>query len=560
MSLTTLGRKKRSSSNLWLPIIAAFLCIFGAIAIAIISTVLSEPEADEESGVTVEYGLTFLPSGFDPHLNRSVELGIPFFSIYDTLIYRHPQTFEFIPGLAERWEISPDNLTYTFYLRQDVTFHDGTPFDANAVGVTFDRITDTSDPETISQKARVMLGAFEGGSYSGYTIVDEFTIQINLSTPYAPLLDALSQPYFGIASPTAISNTQRTTYQFNQVGTGPYKLDEFIPGDRIVLVRNDGYAWGPPYYTEANENSIDRYVFRFYTDPDTRRVALEANDIQVIGELPPTDAERLLNNRDAQLLTQALPGQPLQFFFNTQQFPTNDQQIRQAILSATNREAIVQTVFFEDFSPVAYGPLTASMPFYSPSVQDFYGYSPEIAQTLFANAGVFDSDEDNVLDREGRPLEIKVVFMGFGFLPEVTQLLQSQWREIGLEIELVQVASFGDLLAYTESGDYNLLAFQDFGTDPSVINRFFLSNGDSNWTGYADTELDNWLLQAVERSEPEARQQLYNDIQARIMDQALILPIRDNVNLVGWSQSLDGLIFAAQGWWPLLTNIQTVDR
>lgn len=558
MSLTSLGRKQRSGSNIWLVVLGIVLCIVGAIGVAIIATVLSESEVDEEGGIT--YGLTFLPSGFDPHLNRSVELGIPFYSIYDTLIYRHPQSFEFIPGLAERWEVSSDGLTYTFYLRQDVTFHDDTEFNANAVAVTFDRITDTSDPNTISQKARVMLGAFEGGPYAGYTIVDDYTIQIQVSSPYAPLLDALSQPYFGIASPTAIANTERTTYQFNQVGTGPYKLEEFIAGDRIVLERNEDYAWGPAYYTEFNDNSIDRYIFRFYEDPDTRRIALEAGDVDIIGELAPTDAERLLNNRDAQLLTQSLPGQPLQFFFNTQQFPTNNLQIRQAILSATNREAIVQTVFFEDFSPVAYGPITATTPYYTSEVQDFYGYSPEIAQTLFNNASVSDSDEDGILDVEGRPLHLKVVFMGFGFLPEVTQLLQSQWREIGLEVELIQVASFNDLLSYTESGDYNLIAFQDWGTDPSIINRFYLSNGDSNWTGYTDTELDNWLMQAVERSEPETRQQLYTNIQLRIMDQALILPIRDNVNLIGWSQNLDGLVFAAQGWWPLLTNIQAVEQ
>jgi peptide/nickel transport system substrate-binding protein len=560
MSLTSIGRKTRTRSNLWLPIIGIVACIAGAIILAILSTILSEPETDDKNGITVEYGLTFLPSGFDPHLNRSVELGIPFYSVYDTLIYRHPQTFEFIPGLAERWEISPDGLTYTFFLRHDVTFHDNTRFDANAVGVTFDRITDTSDPATVSQKARIMLGAFEGGPYAGYSLVDDYTFQIQLSTPYAPLLDALSQPYFGIASPTAVANTERTTYQYNQIGTGPYKLAEFIPGDRIVLERNEDYSWGPPYYTEHNDHSIERYVFRFYENPNTRRIGLEAGDIDIVGELPPNDAERLLNNRDAQLLTPTLPGQPLQFFFNTQQFPTNDIKIRQAILSATNREAIVQTVFFEDFSPVAYGPITTSMPYYTNEVENFYGYSPEIAQTLFSSAGVVDSDEDSILDVEGRPLQLKVVFLGTSFLPEVTQLLQSQWREIGLDVELVQVASFGDLLAYTESGDYNLIAFQDWGTDPSIINRFYLSDGDSNWTGYTDTELDNWLLQAVERSEPETRQQLYTNIQLRIMDQALILPIRDNVNLIGWSQDLDGLVFAAQGWWPLLTNIQSVDR
>ncbi len=145
--------------------------------------------------------------------------------------------------------------------------------------------------------------------------------------------------------------------------------------------------------------------------------------------------------------------------------------------------------------------------------------------------------------------------MGFGLLPEVTQLLQSQWLEIGLEVELVQVAGFVDLVEHAQTGDFNLLAFNDFGTDPSFLNRFFLSDGDTNWTGYADSELNDWLLEATRTTDASARQELYASAQRRIMDQALVLPIRDYVNLNGFSSDIDGLIYAAQGWWPLLTNL-----
>lgn len=547
MSLMELRPQRRSRRGLWFLPLGIFLCSVAAVGVALISTVLSDEKQDDSTKRTITYGLTFLPSGFDPHINSSAELGIPFYSVYDTLVYRHPQTFDFIPGLAETWDISPDGLVYTFHLRTDVTFHDGTPFNADAVAVTLDRVFAA---ETGSLKALALLGP-----YVGYVIVDEYTIQIQLTEPYAPLLDGLSQPYLGIASPTALANTTNADYQYHQVGTGPFRLVEFVPGDRIVLERNSDYAWGPPYYSAYGDDSIERVIFRIYEAPETRRPALEAGDVQIMGELPPTDAELLRGNQNFKLVQVAIPGQPLQFYFNTQEFPTDDLLVRQAILYATNRESIVGTIFFDQFSPTAYGPLTAVTPFYDPEMRSLYTYSPEQARTFFGRGGVTDDDEDGTLDKLGAPLSIKVVFMGTGSLPDVAQLMQSQWREIGLESELIQVGSFNDLMGYVESGDYNLLAFVDYGADPALLNRYFLSNGDRNWTGYGDPELDGWLLEASRTLDREVRRTLYSNVQHQIMNQALILPIRDYVNLNGSASNIDGLIFTAQGWWPLLTNL-----
>ncbi len=534
----------------WLPFLGVFICVISAVGLAIVLTILSEAaDADNEDTDqnTIVYGLTLLPSGFDPHIHRSAELGIPLYSVYDTLIYRHPQTHDFVAGLAEDWEISADGLRYTFFLRQDVSFHDGTRFDANAVGVTLDRI---AAEETRSSKALPLLGP-----YQGYAILDEHTIQIILAEPYSALLDALSQPYLGIASPTALANHNDATYQYHQVGTGPFRMVEYVNGDRFVVERNPDYNWGPRYYSDYTDSSVDRVIFRFYEQPSTRRIGLEAGDVDLVGELPPTDAELLLRNQDYRLHLQPIPGMPLQFFMNTQRFPTSELGVRQGLLYATHRETIVSTIFFDQFNPTAYGPLSASTLYYDPTVQDLYQHSLEQAETYFATAGVTDSDGDSILDIEGRPLELKIVFMGFGFLPEVAQLIESQWREVGLEVELVQVGSFATLMEYARNGDFNLIAFNDFGFDPSLLNRYYLSSGDSNWTGYADPELDAWLVEAAQSIDPAVRQPLYTNIQKRIMDQALVLPIRDYVNIVGVRSDIDGLVYAAQGWWPLLTNL-----
>lgn len=550
--METRQRNTRPRLGLWFPLLAIFVCACLAIGLAIASTLLSEEEA-EDVETEIVYGLTLSPSGIDPHINASAELGLPLYSVYDTLIYRHPQTFEFVAGLAETWSVSPDGRVYTFSLRDDIKFHDDTAFDANAVGVTLDRIVDTADPQTTSQKARFMLGPY----YEGYVILDSFTIEIRLTEPYPALLDALSQPYFGIASPTALANIARSTYQMQQVGTGPYKMVDFIPDNRIVLERNPDYAWGPIFYADvADEPAIERITFLFFEDPETRRLALEAGDVDIIGEIPPHDAEILRGNQEFSFVAQPIPGQPLQFLFNTTATPTDDLNLRKALLYITNRETIVETVFRRDLSPVAYGPLSASTPFYDSGMTSYYNYDPQQAETFFGAAGYTDSDEDGILDKNGQPMQIKMVIAGWGFLPDVAVLMQSQWREVGVDLEIKQVPGYGALLDVANSGEFHLLAFNSFGTDPVFLDSYYMSDGVNNYMGYQDTELDGWLLQASQATDTVQRNEFYRLVQNRIMDQALILPIRDYTSVVGWSTALDGVIFAPQGWWPLLNNLE----
>jgi len=527
-----------------LGVLIVMVCLAGAV-VALLA--LRAGLDDEDDGNRIVYGLTLNPSGLDPHIHISNELGIPFYSVYDTLVYRHPQTMDFVPGLAERWEMAPDGLSWTFTLRRDVTFHDGTPFNAQAVAANLDRIT---DPDLASGKALALLGP-----YTGYTVVDDYTITLHLSEPYAPLLDGLSQVYLGIASPTALREYSKNTYQWHQVGTGPYRLEEVVPGDRIILRRNPDYAWGPVFYAEATDQSVDTVEFRFYTDPATRSLALESGAVQMIGELLPTDVELLLGNTQLRVFRVPIPGQPQQFFFNVKRAPTDELAVRQALLYATNRTEIVDAVF-QGQSPVAHGPLTAVTPFYDPAVEALYPFDPAFAQSLLQGAGYGDSDGDGIWDRDGEPLRLTMVFASWNQTPEVAQLIQSEWRDIGIEVELIRVPDFPTLRSYALEGDFNLIAFYDSGVEASLLNQFYMTGGANNWSGFSDPELDGWLHEAVRQVDADARAALYSSVQQRIMEQAVVLPIRDYVNLNGTTAKLEGVIFSAQGWWPLLRNLQ----
>lgn len=495
------------------------------------------------AGGRLVYGLTLSPSGIDPHINASSELGIPLTSVYDTLVYYDPTTEKFISGLAERWEVSDDELVYTFYLRQDVAFHDGDPFDAEAVYFNLERIT---SPDVASQKARFMLGPYERTE-----VVDEYTVRIYLSEPFAPLLDALSQVYLGMASPAAVEKWG-DEYQLHQVGTGPFTFAEYAPGDHLLLRRNPDYDWGPALY-EHDAAQVDEIEFRFFTDPATRSPALETGEADVMGEIPPQDGARLEANDDFRVEAVAPPGVPLMLLMNTTRAPLDDISVRQALLYATDRSAIVSTIF-HDTSPTAYGPLTAGTWGYDPAVQSYYAHDPARAAALLDEAGWTDSDGDGLRDREGEPLMLDLYLMSWGYMPEVGQLLAAQWTELGIGVNS-QIVSYPEALEVGGEGRHHLMPFSLSSSDPDLLRKFFHSQATFNWAKTNDPELDAWLEEAARVSDRTQRAALYSSVQQRVMEQALIIPIRDYVNLNGVSNRVQGLRFDGRGWFPWLIDV-----
>ncbi len=495
---------------------------------------------------SIVYGLTLAPSGIDPHLNASAELGIPLTSVYDTLVFQDPASGEFVPGLAERWTISDDGLTYTFDLRDDVTFHDGTPFNADAV---LANIEYTTDPDNHSFKAALMLGPLKSVDK-----LDEYSVEFRLEKPYAPLLDALSQVYLGMASPLALETWGPSEYQFHQVGSGPYRFVEYVPNDHLTIARYDDYDWAPSIY-DQDRASIETIVFRFYEDPATRALALESGEVDVIGEVPHVDATRLDSSADFDLLPIAIPGQPLQFLFNTQLSPTDDVRVREALISAVDRSAIVSTVFGA-YSPVANAPLSAVTKGYTPEAP-FPDYDPERAADLLDAAGWRDVDGDGIRSLENQTLQIHIVAPSWGSNSEVAQLLRAAWENVGASVELEVAPGFGPLNEAQAAGTYHLIGINLFDSDPDLLRSFYTSDGFYNWTGYTDAELDGLLTQAAEATlDSGLRLELYAAAITRIRDQALLIPIRDYVNLVVTNNRLQGLHFSAQGWFPLLIDMK----
>jgi peptide/nickel transport system substrate-binding protein len=172
-------------------------------------------------------------------------------------------------------------------------------------------------------------------------------------------------------------------------------------------------------------------------------------------------------------------------------------------------------------------------------------------------AGWRDEDGDGTRSRENQPLQIHIVAPSWGSNSEVAQLLRAAWETVGASVELEVAPGFGPLNEMQAAGEYHLIGINLFDSDPDLLRSFYASDGFYNWTGYADSELDALLTQAAEAAlDPELRWELYAAAATRIRDQALLIPIRDYVNLVVTNNRIQGLHFSAQGWFPLLIDLK----
>lgn len=495
------------------------------------------------SAETLSYGLTLAPTGIDPHLNASVELGIPLSSVYDMLVFQQDNG-TFVPGLAKTWEISEDGVTYTFTLREDVIFHDGEPFNAQAVVENVDYIL---NPDHLSQKAASMLGPLQS-----VQAVDEFVVVFQLETPFAPLMDTLSQVYLGMASPKALQKWGSQEYQFHQVGTGPYRFIEYVPNDHITLQRYPDYAWAPDIY-QNQVASIERIEFRFYEDPATRSIALESGEVDIIGEVPPNAAKRLEGTDNFNVHAVPVPGQPLQFFLNTRQDPTTDPTVREALVIGIDRERIVETIF-GSYSPTATGFLSASTPGYT-DLSSMLAYDPQRAEKLLDQSG-WTRGDDGIRKNQDVPMRVSLVAPTWGSNPEVAQLVKTAWEELGIQVELQIAPGFGNLKEIQDSNEYNAIGLNFFGSDPDLLRPSFASQGLYNWSQVDDETIDEFLRMGVEAGHLlTERQTYYDEFTEHAGTSWLLLPIRDYVNIVLSQNRVEDLHFSPQGWFPYLIDV-----
>lgn len=343
--------------------------------------------ATPKQGGTLVFGRGGDSVGLDPAYETDGNSFMVCDNVFEALVAYADESTSLEPGLAESWDISADGKTYTFHLRKGVKFHDGTPFNANAVvfsigrmmkvpnlkfiGDGFDVPPQERPPEYwVSMEMDDTIGAIEA--------VDEYTVVFKLLRVEAPFLANMGMDFADIISPSAFLKNPKEFLR-NPVGTGPFKFVQWVSDDKIVLAKNSDY-WdktGGPY--------LDKLIFRCIPENSVRFLELKMGNIHVCQFPNPADIQLAEKDKNLQLIAQ--PGMNIGYlsFNHTKEPWKSNVNLRKAVAHALNRKAIVDNIY-QGMGQVAKNPIPPTMWGYNTDVPGFK-YDPELAKSLLVKAG-----------------------------------------------------------------------------------------------------------------------------------------------------------------------------
>lgn len=464
----------------------------------------SEPASP--AGGTVTVGLDSEPPTLDPAANSlSLANGSVFGAIYETLMRVTPDEPAPQPLLVESITESADRLSWTLTLRSGVTFHDGTPFDAAAVKFNLER-----------QKA----SPYNGPTLvplTGVDVVDEMTVQLNLSSPWTALPSVLAGINGVMVSPTAAADA--TAYQRNPVGTGPYQFVEWASGDRIVTERFDGY-WGDPA-------PLDSLVFKIVTVEAARVAAFEAGEIDAYTTI--VDATARDAAADGAQVVSPPPTGYGYYYLNLTKPPLDDVRVRRALLLGADRDAIAN----------AYQGQTYAEASFSPFLKDSeWWVAPESPVT-------FDPDAAAALLAEyGQPVAFTFKLLaGSQEIEDSVRATIDYWNQLGMDVELQLIPDVGSYVTDVVTGNYDALGFVggSLGDPDSVLYSIFHSTGSYNFGRYSNPVVDAALDEGRASNDDAVRKAAYATVQQAIReDLPVIITSHGQIYIVA-SPELGGL-------------------
>ncbi|WP_176330275.1 ABC transporter substrate-binding protein [Oceanobacillus rekensis] len=484
----------------------------------------AENTTDTNDGTPKQGGeatVTFLAdvSSYDPILSTTGTDQSLLWPVYETLIGFTPE-LELKPGLAESWE-TPDDTTIILHLREGVTFHDGTPLDADAVKFNLDRVN--SDDSLLTTLVNV----------ENVEVVDTYTVKLQLSEPDASILSALSDREGMIVSPTAIEENGED-YAQNPVGAGPYKMVERVPNGEIVFEAFEDY-WqeGKPY--------LDKLTVKIMADENTRINALKSGEADLAYHLSVASSQSFKNDPNF-VLTDIMPLRHRQIFLNASMAPIDNKDVRLAILHAIDRDALIEAITFGEGEPA-----NQSFPkdYWAANENMKIEYNPEKSRKLLEEAGVED-------------VSFTMITHSIPTVLRVADAVQSQLSDVGIEVNIEPmeiVAADGSYFADKEAPAY-LTAYTGRADPHQAVKILYASDSYYNVGSHSTPEIESLISEAVSIYNQGERAKLYSELSKKaILEEAIVIPIIfephlsvNSSRLKGYEPNLIGKAFFNDIW------------
>ncbi len=521
---------------------------------AVLGGVLAAPMlnrgADAQAPLTVTWGEDdATPRTYDPRVTSSRHEYQVIGNVFDTLI-ASDGTNKLFPGLATAWEVAPDAKSVTLKLRSDVGFHDGTPFDAEAVKFTFDTIV---DPKTASEGAITQLGP-----YDGCEIIDAHTVKVKYSKPFGAAVASFAEGTLAPVSPTAVKKMGNQDFARMPVGAGPFRFVSWEQGRQVTLERFDKYNWAPSYNRNKGPSAVQKAVVRFIPDASTRVAALEAGEIDISDITPILDMKRFRDSKGYGTMIGNAAGIPFGLELNGSKGIFSDIRVRRALAMAVDRQALCDNLFFGLIDPT-YGALSKDTPGYWAGCEQMYKPDVKAAAALLEQAG-WKMGPDGVRVKDGQRLS--------GFYgappplePDTAVEIQAVARRVGFDLK-VETITFARNQQMVFDNTFDMLPVRWIQADPMCLENLFHSSNIPapgkyryNWMQLNDPKLDQLFVDGRAVADPAKRTEIYGEAQKIIMDSALWFPVHNQVQTLAYRAEKKGYHFARASWVALFYDV-----
>ena len=473
--------------------------------------------------------------------------------IYDGLVYQDEQG-AISPWLAKAWEISADGTVYTFHLRDDVTFSDGTKFNAEAVLVNLEHMR---DPATKSPLAAAYIAPYLQGR-----VIDEYTFEATLREPYSAFLDVLAQSWLSMISPRQIRENPKSIAE-TPIGTGPFVLHSYTREQGASFVRREDYAWAPPITRHQGPAYLERIELTFVPESMIRYSSLLSGLHDFTLDAPTQNAKAIRANPELVLHSRIRKGNPFRSMtFNTERFPFDDVRVRKALTQAIDREGLAWVIGFGEYQAKS-DFLAINTRFYDPSFTEALKYDPEVAARLLDEAGWGERDADGIRIKDGQRLRVSLLMSENPAFPSsVAVAIQSDARKAGVQIDL-EVLPVVQVTERRYAGDYQLLGggYWHSNTPDGLFMLYHSASIPSdkllgqNVGRLRDETLDRLLSDARRSVDPERLQQLYSQAQQRLTELVPAAPSYESHHIVAHHAYVKGLIFDTSHNPPFFTSV-----
>jgi peptide/nickel transport system substrate-binding protein len=492
------------------------------------------PSADAEaptSGGTIYIARKDQPLGYDAAFVNQVWRDVSR-SLTDSLVFLNPDTGEFEPWLAKSWEVDDDRI-FTFHLRDDVTFNDGTKLTGNVVKTNFERLIELKSTS----------GYVDG--FSSITVPDENTVVIDFPQPNAAFLTGLSRAHVGIVSEASALSTVEERQQYID-GSGPFVLDtkRSVPDEQIVLIRRDDYNWAPEWFDHQGPAYADEVIYKIITEESVRVGALQSGEVDLITQ---TNSRFLpeLQGVDGIVIPETAYGQGTgwpELPLNTSKGALTDVRVRQALQVGIDR-AVLSQVGTNGTEPAAKGPLTQANPYFS-DVSSQLAYDPKKSASLLDAAGWKTIGDDGIrVNSTGERLSLRYA----GVESDVVLIIQDQLKQIGIDF-VIDPPLAAEANAALLTGDYDIGYWTQSLADPDVLRANYSASTGSNRSFLdlsrpEDAKLDTLLQEQKATLDRDKRQKIVDQIADLLVGQAFTLPTLQNVDVWAHTERLHDVKF-----------------